>query len=115
MTWTTRSLGELFDIARGGSPRPISDFLSNAPDAVNWITIKDASNSSKYIRSTNQKIRIEGVSRSRMVHPGDFLLTNSMSFGRPYIMQTTGCIHDGWLVLPNNICINMGICNCNLG
>jgi type I restriction enzyme S subunit len=22
-----------------------------------------------------------------------------MSFGRPYIMRTTGCIHDGWLVL----------------
>jgi len=22
-----------------------------------------------------------------------------MSFGRPYIMQTDGCIHDGWLVL----------------
>jgi type I restriction enzyme S subunit len=27
------------------------------------------------------------------------LLSNSMSFGRPYIMRTTGCIHDGWLVL----------------
>ena len=34
-----------------------------------------------------------------MVYPGDFLLTNSMSFGRPYILNITGCIHDGWLVL----------------
>jgi type I restriction enzyme S subunit len=34
-----------------------------------------------------------------MVYEGDFILSNSMSFGRPYIMKTTGCIHDGWLVL----------------
>ena len=34
-----------------------------------------------------------------MVHKGDFLLTNSMSFGRPYITNVEGCIHDGWLVI----------------
>lgn len=34
-----------------------------------------------------------------MVHKGDFLLTNSMSFGRPYILNVDGCIHDGWLVI----------------
>ena len=39
------------------------------------------------------------MNKSRYVHSGDFLLTNSMSFGRPYILQTNGCIHDGWLVL----------------
>lgn len=61
--------------------------------------ISDASNSSKFITQTKKKIKPAGVSRSRMVSPGDFLLTNSMSFGRPYIMQTNGCIHDGWLVL----------------
>jgi restriction endonuclease S subunit len=33
------------------------------------------------------------------VNDGDFLLSNSMSFGRPYIMRTNCCIHDGWLVL----------------
>ena len=51
------------------------------------------------VYETAQKIKPEGVSRSRMVYPGDFLLSNSMSFGRPYIMKTEGCIHDGWLVL----------------
>jgi type I restriction enzyme S subunit len=34
-----------------------------------------------------------------MVYPDDFILTNSMSFGFPYIMKTSGCIHDGWLLL----------------
>ncbi len=99
MSWPTKKLGEVFDIARGGSPRPIKDYISDAPDAVNWISIKDASESGKYIKRTKLKIRKEGISRSRMVKSGDFLLTNSMSFGRPYIMATDGCIHDGWLVL----------------
>ena len=99
MSWPNVALGEIFDIARGGSPRPIDDYITDAPDGVNWISIKDASNSSKYITKTAKKILPSGVSRSREVKPGDFLLTNSMSFGRPYILQISGCIHDGWLVL----------------
>ncbi len=51
------------------------------------------------IYKTEKKIKPEGLHKTRLVHPDDFLLTNSMSFGRPYIMKTTGCIHDGWLVL----------------
>jgi len=92
---------EVLDIARGGSPRPIDSYLTNDEDGVNWVKISDATSSKKYITATAQKIRPEGVSRSRLVNPGDFLLSNSMSFGRPYIMGTTGCIHDGWLVLSN--------------
>jgi len=97
--WGVEPLGELCVIARGGSPRPISEFLTSDATGVNWIKISDASASNKYIFTTEQKIKPEGTSRSRMVHDGDFLLSNSMSFGRPYIMRTSGCIHDGWLVL----------------
>lgn len=98
MRWEEYTLGELANIARGGSPRPIKEFLTEELDGVNWIKISDATASGKFIEHTKQKIRKEGVSRSRMVYPGDFLLSNSMSFGRPYIMNTTGAIHDGWLV-----------------
>ena len=52
-----------------------------------------------YITETAQKIIVEGMKKSRYVKPGDFLLSNSMSFGRPYILKIDGCIHDGWLVL----------------
>lgn len=99
MSWPQVRLESIFDIARGGSPRPIDDYITDADDGLNWISIKDASNSNKYIETTRLKIKREGLSKTRMVKPGDFLLTNSMSFGRPYIMKTTGCIHDGWLVL----------------
>jgi type I restriction enzyme S subunit len=94
-----RKMGEVLQIARGGSPRPISEYITKSREGVNWIKIGDASASKKYIFETAEKIKPEGVSRSRMVFPGDFLLSNSMSFGRPYIMKTEGCIHDGWLVL----------------
>ena len=97
--WPLIALGEIFDIARGGSPRPIDSFYTDDPNGVNWIMIGDASEGSKYITGTKRRIKAGGVSRSRPVKPGDFLLTNSMSFGHPYILKTAGCIHDGWLVL----------------
>lgn len=97
--WNIVTLGDLCKIARGGSPRPIQRFLTDDPNGVNWIKIGDASRSGKYIYETREKITPDGVSRSRLVKEGDFLLSNSMSFGRPYIMRTSGCIHDGWLVL----------------
>ena len=97
-----KKMVDVLEIARGGSPRPISSYLTNDKDGVNWVKISDATSSKKYITETSQKIKQEGVSRSRLVNPGDFLLSNSMSFGRPYIMGTTGCIHDGWLVLSND-------------
>ncbi len=99
MSWDLVKLSDIFEIVRGGSPRPIDSFITDEEDGLNWISIKDASNSEKYIEKTKLKIRKEGLSKSRLVHPGDFLLTNSMSFGRPYIMKTKGCIHDGWLAL----------------
>lgn len=92
-------MNELCEIERGGSPRPIKSFLTNDADGINWIKIGDTKNVTKYIFKTKEKIRPEGVKRSRMVYEGDFILSNSMSFGHPYIMKTTGCIHDGWLVL----------------
>lgn len=97
--WPLVALGDIFTIARGGSPRPIDSFITDDPNGVNWIMIGDTVEGSKYITETKKRIRKEGVSRSREVKPGDFLLTNSMSFGHPYILATAGCIHDGWLVL----------------
>ena len=100
-SWKWVRLGAVLDIARGGSPRPIQQYLTTEPDGINWIKIGDTDKGGKYIYKTKEKIRPEGVTKSRMVHSGDFLLTNSMSFGRPYILKTDGCIHDGWLVLSN--------------
>ena len=98
-SWAWVTLSEVCEVARGGSPRPIKDYLTTNEDGVNWIKIGDTDKDGKYINSTKEKIIPEGVHRSRFVHKGDFLLTNSMSFGRPYILNIDGCIHDGWLVI----------------
>lgn len=95
-------LGDICDVERGGSPRPISAFITNNDDGVNWIKIGDAESESMYINKTEEKIIHEGIKMSRMVHKGDLLLSNSMSFGHPYILNIDGCIHDGWLVLHLN-------------
>lgn len=95
--WRWAKLGDIAVIERGGSPRPIKAFLTTDPDGLNWIKIGDTEKGGKYITSAGEKIRRDGLNKTRMVYPGDFLLTNSMSFGRPYITQIAGCIHDGWL------------------
>ncbi|MCD2450282.1 restriction endonuclease subunit S [Methylicorpusculum oleiharenae] len=103
--WEWARLGDIAEIERGGSPRPIDDFLTNDPDGLNWIKIGDTVKGSKFITSTREKIKKEGLVKTRMVYPGDFLLTNSMSFGRPYITTIEGCIHDGWLRIHPPSCL----------
>jgi type I restriction enzyme, S subunit len=99
--WERVEVKKVINVGRGGSPRPIQDFMTTYSNGVNWIKIGDTSRFSKYINSSKEKIIPEGVQFSRSVGVGDFLLSNSMSFGRPYILKIDGCIHDGWLVLQN--------------
>ena len=97
--WKWVRFGETTFIERGGSPRPIKSYITDSEDGINWIKIGDVEKGGKYIYSTKEKIIPEGEKKSRRVYPGDFLLTNSMSFGRPYISKVEGCIHDGWLLI----------------
>lgn len=100
--WEQRKLGELVIIERGGSPRPIDAYITEAQDGLNWVKIGDAPEQGRYITHTKEKIKPSGLSKTRQVFPGDLILSNSMSFGKPYIMGITGCIHDGWLLIRNN-------------
>jgi type I restriction enzyme S subunit len=97
--WKIKKLGEVCLVERGSSPRPIESYLTDSPDGVNWVKIGDTKNVDKYIRSTKQKITKEGAEKSRRVDVGDFILSNSMSYGKPYVMATSGYVHDGWFIL----------------
>ena len=99
INWERKKLGEVCVVERGSSPRPIQKYQTDSPNGVNWIKIGDTKGVDKYIFSTREKITKEGAKKSRYVKEGDFILSNSMSVGRPYIMKTNGCIHDGWLLL----------------
>ena len=97
--WEQRKLGEIVIIERGGSPRPIDKYITDDESGLNWVKIGDAPKSGNYITNTKEKIISEGLSKTREVYPGDLILSNSMSFGKPYIMGIKGCIHDGWLLI----------------
>ena len=99
--WENVRLGDHCVVLRGGSPRPIQAYLTSSPQGANWIKIGDVREGDKYITATAERIIEAGISRSREVFAGDFILSNSMSFGRPYILKINGCIHDGWLVIQN--------------
>ncbi|PPK60506.1 type I restriction enzyme S subunit [Malaciobacter marinus] len=97
--WEWKTLSDVFSIERGGSPRPIKDYITEDEDGINWIKIGDTVKGGRYITSTAQKIKPSGLKKSRLVIEGDFIMSNSMSFGRPYIVKTKGAIHDGWLLM----------------
>jgi len=99
--WDLKKLSEVCKVERGSSPRPIKQYLTD-DGGVNWIKIGDTEQDGKYVTTTKQKITEEGAKKSRQVTVGDFILTNSMSYGRPYIMGIDGYIHDGWFVLRLN-------------
>ena len=94
-----KTIGDVASICRGSSPRPISKYVTDDPEGVNWIKIGDAGEDDVYIIRTSEKITQDGAKKSRAVKPGDFILSNSMSFGRPYILGIDGCVHDGWLII----------------
>lgn len=65
--WVWTRLEDIFTIERGGSPRPIKDFLVNDIDGINWIKIGDTELGRKYINSTKEKIKKEGIKKVDML------------------------------------------------
>ena len=96
--WDIQPLGNLCTILRGGSPRPIEQFLGGT---VPWIKIGDATEGeSIYLNSTKEHIIQEGVKKSRLVKAGSLIFANcGVSLGFARIITFDGCIHDGWLAL----------------
>ena len=96
--WAWKPLGELCTIVRGGSPRPIEQFLGGD---IPWIKIGDATDGdSIYLTSTKEYIIQEGVKKSRLVKAGSLIFANcGVSLGFARIINFDGCIHDGWLAM----------------
>ena len=97
--WKRKQLGKFSIIVRGGSPRPIEAYLSRDLNGLNWLKIGDVDKESKYVTRTEDRVKDSALSKTRVVKPGDLIMSNSMSFGRPYILEITTCIHDGWIAV----------------
>jgi type I restriction enzyme S subunit len=97
--WEERTLGDLSQIVRGGSPRPIDEYITPDANGLNWLKIADVDKESKYVTFTKERVLPTALSKTREVNPGDLIMSNSMSFGRPYILKIKSCIHDGWIAV----------------
>ena len=100
--WETVELGSVCEVVRGGSPRPIIDYITEDSDGVNWLKIGDVKETDKYFTHAAERIKPSGIPKTREVKRGDLILSNSMSFGRAFITLIDGYIHDGWLRLRCN-------------
>ena len=96
--WEVQTLGNLCEIVRGGSPRPIDKFLGGS---IPWIKIGDATNDDDiYLYKTKEHIIEEGIKKSRLIPEGSLIFANcGVSLGFARIIKFQGCIHDGWLVI----------------
>ena len=96
IAWKEYKLGDLVEIGRGASPRPIKNYVTDKP-GIPWVKIADATKSiNKYIERTNEYIIKEG--RRKTVYPGELIVSNSATPGIPKLMKIEACVHDGWLV-----------------
>jgi type I restriction enzyme S subunit len=98
--WIWTHLQDVFEISRGGSPRPAGDpryFGGPIP----WITVGEITKDrQKYLIETENGLTEEGSVRSRFISVGDLLLTNSgATLGVPKISHIKACINDGVAVL----------------
>jgi type I restriction enzyme S subunit len=99
VTWPTKKLGELADICRGSSPRPICDTKYFEGGTVPWVKIADATKSGKFLYKTKEHVNDYGASFSRRLPPGTILVAASGTLGYTQILGVEGCAHDGWLIL----------------
>lgn len=99
--WETRPLGDFVTVKRGGSPRPIQDYLSET--GLRWLKISDATKTaSPFIFEIKEHIKEEGLNKTTLLKAGTLVLSNSATPGIPKILQLDSCIHDGWLHFPKS-------------
>jgi len=97
--WKIGVLGDYLVVKRGGSPRPIHDYL--APQGLPWVKIADATSSpSRFLTRTKDFIKPEGLSKTVFLKKNSLILSNSATPGLPIFLDLDACIHDGWLYFP---------------
>jgi len=94
--WKSGTLGEFVEVKRGGSPRPIQDYLSD--EGLRWLKISDVTAlASPYVIKIKEHIKESGLNKTVFLSSGSLVLSNSATPGIPKILDVDTCIHDGWL------------------
>ncbi|MGL2548187.1 restriction endonuclease subunit S [Helicobacter pylori] len=100
--WQKVRLGDIAEIKRGASPRPIENpkwFCANSN--VGWVRISDISKNSRFLYKTAQKLSKKGIEKSRFVKQNSLIMSMCATIGKPIITKIDTCIHDGFVVFEN--------------
>ncbi|WQZ67466.1 restriction endonuclease subunit S [Helicobacter pylori] len=100
--WQRVRLGDIAEIKRGASPRPIENpkwFCTNSN--VGWVRISDISKSSRFLYKTAQKLSKKGIEKSRFIKQNSLIMSMCATIGKPIITKIDTCIHDGFVVFEN--------------
>ena len=100
--WEQCKLGDLAEIVRGASPRPISDpkWFDNDSN-VGWLRIADVTAQDGRIRYLEQKISELGQEKTRVIKTPHLLLSIAATVGKPVINYVPTGVHDGFLIFLN--------------
>ena len=99
--WEVKNLGQIADIRRGASPRPIKDPKWFSDSGRGWIRISDVTSSNVYLNSTTQYLSEDGARNSVAVNRGDLIMSICATIGIPIIINIPACIHDGFVLFQN--------------
>ena len=103
--WEKAPLGLYVTIKRGGSPRPIHDFLSDT--GYRWLKISDVTSlQTPFVLTIKEHIKKSGLNKTVFRKAGTLVLSNSATPGIPKILCIDTCIHDGWLYFPQSLFSN---------
>lgn len=100
--WEEKCIGEIADIVRGASPRPIQDpkwFDSNSE--IGWLRISDVTSQNGRIHSLEQKISKLGQEKTRVLTEPHLLLSIAATVGKPVVNYVKTGVHDGFLIFMN--------------
>lgn len=95
--WEKKTIGDMIEVGRGSSPRPISNQKYFVDGNIPWLKIADATASHIFIYKTKEYVNEFGASFSRKIKPGSIIVAASGTLGFPMFLAVEACIHDGWL------------------
>ena len=108
-SWINGKLGDFADIKRGGSPRPIQEYLSES--GLRWLKISDVTSlQTPFVIDIKDHIIEEGLKKTVFLKAGSLVLSNSATPGVPKsLMSIVASTTDGSIFqspsFPRNICI----------
>ena len=100
--WEQRKLGEIAEIRRGASPRPIQDGRwFNKNSEIGWLRISDVTEQNGRIQFIEQRLSKEGQEKTLVLDSPHLILSIAATVGKPVINFVPTGIHDGFIVFIN--------------